>query len=99
MYNKNCEYYESIIVVQNVSKSIEACAAHYGEDSKAMREYMLNGERLALELNNRGLGLSLNKMDLYLQIFWKRTTNMVFIFLQVFLRKRSSKKSHKTLSK
>ena len=54
MYNKNCEYYESIIVVQNVSKSIEACAAHYGEDSKAMREYMLNGERLALELNNRG---------------------------------------------
>ena len=39
---------------QNNSKSIEACAAHYGEDSKAMREYLLNGERSALELDNRG---------------------------------------------
>jgi len=39
---------------QNNSKSIEACAAHYGEDSKAMREYLLNGERSDLELDNRG---------------------------------------------
>ena len=45
---------KATFMFQNNSKSIEACAAHYGEDSKAMREYLLNGERSALELDNRG---------------------------------------------
>ena len=35
-------------------KSIEACAAHYGDNASAMREYLLDGERKALELDNRG---------------------------------------------
>ena len=26
-------------------KSIEACAARYGEDAEAMRSYLINGER------------------------------------------------------
>jgi ectoine hydroxylase-related dioxygenase (phytanoyl-CoA dioxygenase family) len=36
------------------SKSIEACAAHYGEDAEAMRSYLLDGERRARQLDNRG---------------------------------------------
>jgi len=35
-------------------KSIEACAARYGEDAEAMRNYLIDGERRALELDNRG---------------------------------------------
>ena len=34
--------------------SIEACAAHYGNDADAMREYMLAGHQCAVALDNRG---------------------------------------------
>ncbi len=34
--------------------SIEACAAHYGEDADAMRAYLLNGHVRAVTLDNRG---------------------------------------------
>jgi ectoine hydroxylase-related dioxygenase (phytanoyl-CoA dioxygenase family) len=37
-----------------IMKSIEACAAHYGEDADAVREYLVNGQKRALELDNRG---------------------------------------------
>jgi hypothetical protein len=40
--------------MQNISKSIEACAAHYGEQAEAMRDYLVAGERAALALDNRG---------------------------------------------
>ena len=40
--------------MQNISKSIEACAAHYGEQAEAMRNYLVAGERAALALDNRG---------------------------------------------
>lgn len=49
--NKNCEEF---IMKANVSKSIDACAAHYGEQADAMRTYLLEGEQQALALNNRG---------------------------------------------
>jgi len=39
---------------QDISKSIEACASHYGDDADAMRSYLLEGEKQALKLNNRG---------------------------------------------
>ncbi|MGH1370567.1 MAG: phytanoyl-CoA dioxygenase family protein [Cellvibrionaceae bacterium] len=39
---------------QDISKSIEACAARYGDNADAMRSYLLNGEKLAYELDNRG---------------------------------------------
>ncbi|MEC8429373.1 MAG: phytanoyl-CoA dioxygenase family protein, partial [Pseudomonadota bacterium] len=39
---------------QDISKSIDACAAHYADDSAAMRQYLLDGERAAYELPNRG---------------------------------------------
>lgn len=38
----------------NISKSIEACAAHYGADAGAMREYLIRGQAAALSLENRG---------------------------------------------
>ncbi len=38
----------------NSRNSIEACAAHYGDQADAMREYLLEGERAALALDNRG---------------------------------------------
>ena len=41
-------------MVQDISKSIEACAAHYGSDAEAMREYLINGQNKALEMDNRG---------------------------------------------
>lgn len=39
---------------QNTRRSIDACAAHYGDDAEAMRQYLLEGEQRALQLDNRG---------------------------------------------
>jgi hypothetical protein len=39
---------------QDTRKSIDACAALYGEHANAMRDYLLEGERKALALDNRG---------------------------------------------
>ena len=38
----------------DTTKSIEACANYYGQDSEAMKNYLLEGEKRALELPNRG---------------------------------------------
>ena len=40
--------------MQDISRSIEACAAHYGDDAEAMKQYLEEGQRAALELDNRG---------------------------------------------
>ena len=34
--------------------SIEACAAHYGDDAAAMRKYLISGHKRAMGLDNRG---------------------------------------------
>jgi len=39
---------------QDISKSIDACAAHYGDDAEAMRHYLIEGDKSALALKNRG---------------------------------------------
>ena len=39
---------------QDISESIAACAAHYGDDAEAMRSYLTQGERNAYALDNRG---------------------------------------------
>ncbi|MEP2103600.1 MAG: phytanoyl-CoA dioxygenase family protein [Parasphingorhabdus sp.] len=36
------------------TRSIEACAAHYGEEAEAVKNYMLEGQAKALSLGNRG---------------------------------------------
>ena len=38
----------------DISKSIEVCAAHYGDQADAMREYLIQGQAKALQLDNRG---------------------------------------------
>ena len=38
----------------DVSRSIEACAAYYGDEADAMKAYLINGEKNALALGNRG---------------------------------------------
>lgn len=40
--------------MQDISKSIEACAARYGDQADAMRDYLLAGQEAALALDNRG---------------------------------------------
>lgn len=41
-------------MTNGISKSIEACASHYGDDNDAMREYLIEGEKRALAMDNRG---------------------------------------------
>ena len=36
------------------SRSIKACAQYYGENAAAVEAYLLEGEKRALELGNRG---------------------------------------------
>ncbi len=38
----------------NYTRSIDTCAAHYGEDAPAVKDYMLNGLEEALQMDNRG---------------------------------------------
>ena len=38
----------------NAKRSIEACAAFHGDDSKAMKNYLLEGEKVPLAMINRG---------------------------------------------
>lgn len=38
----------------DISKSIDLCAAYYGAQAEAMREYLELGQRAALDLDNRG---------------------------------------------
>jgi len=40
--------------IQDISKSIEACAAHYGEDADSVRQYLIEGQKRAFQLDNRG---------------------------------------------
>ena len=41
-------------MVQDISASIDACAAHYGDDHDAVRAYLTQGQTRALALPNRG---------------------------------------------
>lgn len=40
--------------IPDITKSIDACAAHYGDDAEAMRDYLIEGQKRALEMDNRG---------------------------------------------
>jgi len=41
-------------MVKDISESINACAAHYGDDAEAVRTYLIEGQARALALPNRG---------------------------------------------
>ena len=38
----------------NTRRSIKACAAYYGNDADSMESYLIEGEKKAIELGNRG---------------------------------------------
>ena len=40
--------------MRDITDSIEACAARYGDDAAAMRRYLIEGQDRALTLENRG---------------------------------------------
>ena len=41
-------------MAQDITRSIEACAAHYGDEAKAVKKYLIEGQAKALALPNRG---------------------------------------------
>ncbi len=41
-------------MVQDISRSIEACAAHYGDEAEAVKSYLIEGQAKALAMPNRG---------------------------------------------
>ena len=38
----------------DASKSIAACAEYYGDESHSVRKYLIEGEKKALSIDNRG---------------------------------------------
>ena len=34
-------------MIKDISQSIEACAAHYGDQADAMRQYLIEGQKRA----------------------------------------------------
>ena len=42
-------------MAQDITRSIEACAAHYGDEAKAVKKYLIEGQAKALALPNRCL--------------------------------------------
>ena len=42
------------VMVQDISRSIEACAAHYGDEAESVKAYLLEGQAKALSMPNRG---------------------------------------------
>ena len=39
---------------KDISQSIEACAAYYGDEAEKMKQYLIQGQEKALALPNRG---------------------------------------------
>ena len=39
---------------KDISQSIEACAAYYGDQAEQMKDYLIQGQKKALALPNRG---------------------------------------------
>ena len=42
------------MTTEDIAQSIIACAAHYGEQADAMRDYLTQGQERVYNLNNRG---------------------------------------------
>ena len=65
------------------TRSIKACAAYYGENADEMEAYLLDGEKRALELGNRGPISNLMKTANFPKKFVKHIRKMVFTFLKM----------------
>lgn len=64
-------------------RSIKACAAYYGENAKAVEEYLLEGEKRALALGNRGPIVFDDKGQLSTEIREEYSKNGFYIFENV----------------
>ena len=71
----------------DITRSIKACAEYYGEDSSAMESYLVEGEKKALELNNRGPIKFDSNGSLCSDIRKAYSDNGFYIFENVIIRK------------
>ena len=66
--------------MQDISKSIEACAAYYGDDAAAVRDYLIEGQKRALALPNRGPLRFMDNGDIHSDILEAYSTYGFYIF-------------------
>ena len=66
--------------MQDISKSIEACAAYYGDDAAAVREYLIEGQKRALALPNRGPLRFMDNGEIHSDILEAYSTYGFYIF-------------------
>ena len=66
--------------MKNISKSIDACAAYYGDQSADMKQYLLDGQARALALPNRGPIRLTASGDIHPEILAAYSTYGFYIF-------------------
>jgi hypothetical protein len=66
--------------MKNISKSIDACAAYYGDKSADMKQYLLDGQARALALPNRGPIRLTASGDIHPEILAAYSTYGFYIF-------------------
>ena len=69
--------------MQDISRSIEACAAYYGDDADAVKQYLIEGQKKALELPNRGPLRFADSGDIHPDILESYSTYGFYIFENV----------------
>ena len=62
--------------------SIDACAAHYGDDADAMRKFLIAGHEKAMQLENRG-PIAFDSSGALEPAFCRPTASMVYVFTDV----------------
>ena len=66
--------------MKDISKSIDACAAYYGDQAAEMKQYLIDGEKKALALPNRGPILFTEKGHVHPDILNAYSTYGFYIF-------------------
>ncbi len=66
--------------MKNISKSIDACAAYYGDQAADMKQYLLDGQARALALPNRGPIRLTESGDIHPEIVAAYSTYGFYIF-------------------
>ena len=66
--------------MQDITQSIEACAAYYGDNADAVRQYLIEGQKSALALPNRGPLRFNDNGDIHSDILEAYSTYGFYIF-------------------
>ena len=66
--------------MQDITQSIEACAAYYGDNADAVRQYLIEGQKRALALPNRGPLRFNDNGDIHSDILEAYSTYGFYIF-------------------